>query len=99
MLLLWATTPINAGFIENYFLETLACVHTLTVLANLLDQEEDEDIQYILHKKFIHGSLAITVAAEAAHRDLLRTTAAAQKRKDMQKDAQQSLQTGGVLYV
>ena len=44
MLLLWATTPINAGFIKNHFLETLACAHTLAVLANLLDQEEDEDI-------------------------------------------------------
>ena len=99
MLLLWATTPINAGFIENYFLEILACVHTLAVLANLLNQEEDEDIQYILHKKFICSSLAIIVAAEAAYRDLLHTTAAVQKHKVMQKDAQQSLQTGGVLYV
>ena len=46
---------------------------------------------YILHEKFIRGSLAIAVTAEAAHRDLLRTTAAAQKRKDMQKNARRSL--------
>ena len=63
----------------------------LTVLADLLDQEEDEDTQYILYKKFIRGSLVIAVTAEAEHRDLLHTTAAAQKRKDMRKDAQQSL--------
>ena len=31
----------------------------------------------------MRSSLAIAVAAEAVHRDLLRTTAAAQKRKDM----------------
>ena len=41
---------------------------------------------YILHKKFIYGSLAIAVVAKAAHRDLLHTTTAVQKRKDMQKD-------------
>ena len=75
--------PIDISFIDNYPLKTPACVYTLVVLADLLDQEEDEDIWYILHKKFIRGSLAIAVAAEAAHRDLLRTTAAAQKRKDM----------------
>ena len=46
---------------------------------------------YILYKKFIHSSLAITVAAEAVYRDLLRTTATVQKRKDIQKDAWQSL--------
>ena len=46
---------------------------------------------YILYKKFICGSLVIAVAAKAKHRDLLYTTAAAQKRKDMRKDAQQSL--------
>ena len=75
--------PIDTGFIDNYPPETPACAYTLAVLADLLDQEEDKDTQYILHKNFIHGSLAIAVAAEAAHRDLLRTTAAAQKRKDM----------------
>ena len=91
MLLPQATTPVNAGSIKNHFLETPACTHTLAVLADLLNQEKDEDIQYILHKKFIYGSLAITVAAKAAHRDLLRTTAAVQKRKDIQKDTQQSL--------
>ena len=83
--------PVDAGFIKNYFLEILVYVYTLAVLANLLDQEEDKDIQYILYKKFIYSSLAITVAAEAAHRDLLSTTAAVQKRKDIQKDTQQSL--------
>ena len=71
-----AITPVDAGSIENHLLETLACARTLAVLADLLDQEEDEDIWYILHKKFIRGSLAIAVAAEAAYRDLLRTTAA-----------------------
>ena len=86
-----AITPVDAGSIENHLLETPACARTLAVLADLLDQEEDEDTWYILHEKFIRGSLAIAVAAEAAHRDLLRTTAAAQKRKDMQKDAWQSL--------
>ena len=75
--------PVNAGSIENHLLETLACARTLAVLANLLDQEEDEDTWYIPHEKFICGSLAIAVAAEAVYRDLLRTTAAAQKRKDM----------------
>ena len=44
MLLLWAITPVNAGFIKNYFLKTLAYTHTLIVLANLLDRQEDEDI-------------------------------------------------------
>jgi hypothetical protein len=44
-------------------------------------------------------SLAIAFAAKAAHRDLARTTAAAQKRADARHDARQSLQTGGVLYV
>jgi len=43
---------------------------------------------YILHEKFIHGSLAFAVAAEAAHKNLLHITAAMQKRKDMQKDTQ-----------
>ena len=70
-----ATTPVDAGSIENYLLETPACARTLAVLANLLDQEEDEDTWYILHEKFIHSSLAITVAAKAAYRDLLYTTA------------------------
>jgi len=75
MLLPQATTPVNAGSIENYFLETPACARTLAILANLLDQEEDKDTWYILHEKFIHSSLAIAVAAEAVYRDLLRTTA------------------------
>jgi hypothetical protein len=91
MLLPRATTPVDAGSIENHLLETPACARTLIVLADLLDQEEDEDTWYILHEKFIYSSLAIAVAAEATHRDLLRTTAAAQKRKDMQKDARQLL--------
>ena len=99
ILLPQAITPVDAGSIENHLLETPACARTLTVLADLLNQEEDEDMWYILHEKFIRGSLAITVTAEAAHRDLLHTTTAAQKRKDIQKDTQQSLQTGGVLYV
>jgi len=51
-----------------------------------------------LYSKYIRRSLAIAYASQAAHRDLLRTTAAAQKRKDAQKDARSSLQTGGVLY-
>ena len=75
--------PVNTGFIDNYPLETPACVYTLIVLADLLNQEEDEDTQYILHEKFIYSSLAIMVAAKAVYKDLLRTTAAAQKRKDM----------------
>jgi len=94
-----ATTPVDTGSIDNHPPETPACARTLAVLADPLDQEKDEDTWYILHEKFIRGSLAIAVAAEAAHRDLLRTTAAAQKRKDMQKNARRSLQTGGVLYV
>ena len=69
--------PIDAGSIENHLLETPAYARTLAVLANLLDQEEDEDTWYILHEKFIYSSLAIAVAAEAAHRDLLCTTTAA----------------------
>ena len=44
MLLPRATTPVDAGSIENHLLETPACARTLAVLANLLDQEEDEDI-------------------------------------------------------
>jgi hypothetical protein len=32
---------------------------------------------YILHEKFIYSSLVIAVAAKAAYRDLLRTTAVA----------------------
>ena len=44
MLLLWVTTPIDTGSIENLFLEILACAHMLAVLANLLNQEEDKDI-------------------------------------------------------
>ena len=91
MLLPRATTPVNTGSIENHLLKTPACARTLAVLTNLLDQEEDEDTWYILHEKFIHSSLAIAVAAEAAYRDLLRTTAIVQKHKDMQKDARQSL--------
>ena len=75
--------PVNTGFIDNYPLETPACVYMLIVLTDLLDQEEDEDMWYILYKKFIYGSLVIAVAVKAAYRDLLRTTAAAQKRKDM----------------
>ena len=75
--------PVDTGSIDNYPLKTPAYAHTLAVLADLLDQEEDKDTQYILHKKFIRGSLAIAVAAEAVYRDLLRTTAAAQKRKDI----------------
>ena len=51
-----------------------------------------------MYSKYIRRSLAIAYASQAAHRDLLRTTAAAQKRKDAQKDARSSLQTGGVLY-
>jgi len=47
----------------------------LTVLANLLNQKEDENIWYILHEKFIYNSLVIAVAAKAAHKDLLYTTA------------------------
>ena len=39
----------------------------------------------------MRGSLAIAFAAEAAHRDLVRTTAAAQKRADARRDARQSL--------
>ena len=91
MLLLWVITPIDAGSINNHLLETPAYVRTLIVLANLLDQDEDEDTQYILHKKFIYGSLAIAVVAKAAYRDLLRTIIVVQKRKDIQKDAWQSL--------
>ena len=75
--------PVDAGFIKNHLLETLACAHTLAVLANLLDQKEDKDIWYILHKKFIYSSLAIVVAAKAVYKDLLRTTAAVQKCKDI----------------
>ena len=86
-----AITPVDMGSIDNHPPETPACARTLAVLADLLDQEKDEDTWYILHEKFIRGSLAIAVAAEAAHRDLLRTTAAAQKRKDMQKNARRSL--------
>ena len=44
-------------------------------------------------------SLIIAFAAKAAHRDLARTTAAAQKRADARCNARQSLQTGSVLYV
>ena len=44
MLLPRVITPVNTGFIENYFLEILAYAHTLTVLADLLNQEEDKDI-------------------------------------------------------
>ena len=91
--------PVDMGSIDNHPLKTPACMHTLTVLADLLDQEKDKDTWYILHKKFIYGSLAIVVTAKAAHRDLLCTTAAVQKRKDMQKNAQRSLQTGGILYI
>ena len=83
--------PIDAGFIKNHFLKTLAYIYMLVVLANLLNQEEDEDIQYILHKKFIYSGLEIAVAVKAAYRNLLRTTAAVQKRKTMQKDAWQLL--------
>ena len=83
MLLLQVIMPVDAGFIKNYFLEILVYVYTLAVLANLLDQEEDKDIQYILYKKFIYSSLAITVAAEAVYRDLLYITAAVQKCKDI----------------
>ena len=75
--------PVDTGSIDNYPLETPACVYILAVLTDLLDQEEDKDMWYILHKKFICGSLAIVVAAKAAHKDLLRTTAAVQKRKDI----------------
>ena len=63
----------------------------LTVLANLLDQEKDKDIQYILYKKFIYSSLAIAVIEKAIYRDLLYITIVVYKRKDIQKDAQQSL--------
>ena len=83
MLLLRAITPVDIGSIENHLLETLAYARTLIVLADLLDQKEDEDTWYILHEKFICSSLAIAVAAKAAYRDLLRTTAVAQKRKDI----------------
>jgi len=41
--LLWATTPVDAGSLDNHLLETPACARTLAVLADLLDQEEDED--------------------------------------------------------
>jgi hypothetical protein len=44
-------------------------------------------------------SLAITFAAEAVYRDLARTTAVAQKRANARRNARQSLQTGGVLYI
>ena len=73
----------------------------LETIADLLNGEEDlgEETWNILHDKFMRGSLAIAFAAEAAHRDLARTTAAAQKRADARRDARQSLQTGGVLYV
>ena len=91
MLLPQVITPVDTDSIDNHPLETLACARTLAVLADLLDQEKDEDMWYILHEKFMRGSLVIAVVAEAAHRDLLRTTAAAQKRKDMQKDARRSL--------
>ena len=36
--------PINTGFINNYPLKIPACIYTLTVLADLLYQEEDKDI-------------------------------------------------------
>ena len=81
------TTPSNARM-----LETVAC---------LLNGEEDisKETWNILQDKFMRGSLAIAFAAEAAYRDLARTTAAAQKRADARRDARQSLQTGGILYV
>ena len=44
-------------------------------------------------------SLAIAFIAKAIYRDLAHTTAAAQKRADARYNAQQLLQTGGVLYV
>jgi hypothetical protein len=53
----------------------------------------------ILQDKFIRGNLAIAFAAEAAHRDLARTTTAVQKCADARHNAWQLLQTGGVLYV
>ena len=83
MPLLQAIMPIDVDFIKNHFLETLACIYIFTVLANLLDQEEDKNIQYILHKKFIYSSLAIIVVAKAVYKDLLYTTAAVQKYKDI----------------
>ena len=38
-----ATTPVDTGSIDNHPPETLACAHTLIVLANLLDQEKDKN--------------------------------------------------------
>ena len=78
MLLLWAITPVDAGSIENHLLETPACARTLTVLANLLDQEEDEDTWHIPYEKFIYSSLAIAVIAKAANKVIK-----AQKRKEI----------------
>ena len=44
MPLLRAIMPINTGFIKNHFLKILVYTYILTILANLLDQEEDKDI-------------------------------------------------------
>jgi hypothetical protein len=56
----------------------------LETIANLFNGEEDlgEETWNILHNKFMRGNLAIAFAAKAVHRDLVCTTAAAQKRID-----------------
>jgi hypothetical protein len=71
------------------------------IIADLLNGEEDlgEEMWNILHDKFMCGSLAITFAAEAVYRGLARIIAAVQKRADACYNTQQSLQTGGVLYI
>jgi len=65
------------GPIDNQLLTTPSCAYTLKYIANLLDRDLEDKEGRILYSKYIRGSLAITYASQAAHQDLLRTTAAA----------------------
>ena len=84
-----ATPSLPTEPTDNQILATPSNAHMLETIADLLNGEEDlgEETWNILHNKFMHGSLAIAFAAEATHRDLARTTAAAQKRADAYCDA------------
>ena len=88
-----ATPSLSTEPTDNQILATPSNARMLETIADLLNGEEDlgEETWNILQDKFMRGSLAIAFAAEAAHRDLARTTAAAQKRVDARRDARQSL--------
>ena len=73
----------------------------LKTIADLFNGKKDlgEETWNILQDKFICKNLAIAFTAKAAHKDLACTIAVVQKHADTHHNAQQLLQTGGVLYV